>query len=151
MFAASSRADDGFTLLELLVVMAVVGIVLVLVSPSLPQALSAVKLKTATRELATAVRAAAAEAVFHHRDVAFSLDVESGHYTVGSATRGRTVDPDLELKLLTAESEKVSETQGRIRFFPDGSSTGGQVTLANETGQYEIAVDWLTGKVAIVD
>ena len=151
MCASSTRADRGFTLLELLVVLAVVGFVLVLVAPSLPQALSTVKLKTATREMATAVRAAAARAVVQHREVVFSLDVESGRYGIGAGTRTKAIDPDISLKLLTAESEKVSETQGKIRFFPDGSSTGGRVTLASGAGKYEVAVDWLTGKVAIVE
>lgn len=36
---------------------------------------------------------------------------------------------------------------GTIHFFPDGSSSGGTMQL----GSYIIEVDWLTGRVAILD
>ena len=55
----------------------------------------------------------------------------------------------LELKLYTAQSEIVNERQGAIRFFPDGSSTGGRVTLASGERKFLVDVDWLTGKVSI--
>jgi general secretion pathway protein H len=38
---------------------------------------------------------------------------------------------------------------GSIRFFPDGSSTGGSISLASGRETHTVVVDWLTGRVRI--
>ena len=69
-----------------------------------------------------------------------------------SATRACTrCRASIELKLFTAQSDLVSEHAGAIRFYPDGGSNGGRVTLAAGERKYEVDVDWLTGRVAILD
>jgi general secretion pathway protein H len=40
---------------------------------------------------------------------------------------------------------------GEIRFFPDGSSTGGEITLAGGNAHRYVQVDWLTGRVAVYE
>jgi general secretion pathway protein H len=55
----------------------------------------------------------------------------------------------LELSLTTATSEQLDDVRGRIRFFPDGTSTGGRVTISRDDRKFDITVDWLTGLVAI--
>jgi len=44
--------------------------------------------------------------------------------------RNGKLGEDLDLKLEAAETEQISEHRGTVRFFPDGSSTGGHVILA---------------------
>ena len=58
---------------------------------------------------------------------------------------------DVDVIFRTAKEELVSESASRIRFFADGSSTGGRVTLARDGAAYHISVDWLTGRVAITE
>ena len=36
-----------------------------------------------------------------------------------------------------------------ITFYPDGSSTGGRVTLRDEDNGYVVDVDWLTGRIDV--
>jgi general secretion pathway protein H len=57
----------------------------------------------------------------------------------------------LELGLETARSELVDAGSGQIRFFPDGSSTGGRITVMMQEQRAEVVVDWLTGQVDIGD
>ena len=45
----------------------------------------------------------------------------------------------------------IDETRGGIRFFPDGSSTGGYIALADDKTEYRVKVDWLTGHISIAD
>jgi len=45
----------------------------------------------------------------------------------------------------------VNEKTGSIRFFPDGGSNGGRITVASGDRKFEVDVDWLTGRVAILD
>ena len=57
----------------------------------------------------------------------------------------------MELKLFTAQKDLVDDKVGSIRFYPDGGSNGGRITLGSGDRKYEVDVDWLTGRVAILD
>jgi len=144
-------ASRGFTLIELLVVLALLGLVLAVVSPLVPNALPGVALKGAAQDVAAGLRYARSLAVTENREVAFILDIEGRRYDIGGEARKHDLPGELALSLFTARSEQVSETTGKIRFFPDGSSTGGRVGLARGQQQYHVTVDWLTGRISIVD
>ena len=141
----------GFTLIELLVVMAILGLVLVVVPPMFSGSLSTATLRGAARDVAAGLRQARSEAITLNRETGFRLDLEAHSYTIGNQPTALSLPPDIELALFTATSERLNETTGAIRFFPDGSSTGGGITLVDEDRKFEIIVDWLTGKVTIVD
>jgi general secretion pathway protein H len=60
--------------------------------------------------------------------------------------------PDnMEISLVTARSQVDSNSIGKIRFFPDGTSTGGRITLTQGERKYLVDINWLTGQVAILD
>ncbi len=77
-----------------------------------------------------------------------SSTARSGSIATRACTRCRE---RLELKLFTAQSDLVNDKIGAIRFFADGGSNGGRVTIAAGERKYEVDVDWLTGRVAILD
>jgi len=68
---------------------------------------------------------------------------------MANAVASAYVYQNLELKLYAAQSEVSSERRGSIRFYPDGSSTGGRITVAAGERKYLVDVDWLTGRVSI--
>ncbi len=50
----------------------------------------------------------------------------------------------------TRRSRRSSTSKrGAIRFYPDGSSTGGRITVASGERKFLVDVDWLTGRVSI--
>lgn len=151
LFRRRLLPSEGFTLLELLIVIGVLSLLLALSVPWLSSKPSRSELKSAARELASAVRAAGAEAINRHQETVFTLDVEAREYAVGEKGVPGRLAKNLSLKLVTAESERVDETRGRIRFFPDGSSTGGRVTVGDDERAYVVTVDWITGRVVIVE
>jgi general secretion pathway protein H len=55
----------------------------------------------------------------------------------------------MSMKLFTARSELEEEGVGRIRFFPDGSSTGGHIDLLHKDAVWRVEVLWLTGEVSV--
>jgi general secretion pathway protein H len=55
------------------------------------------------------------------------------------------------LSLVAGRSELIGRSAGQIRFFPDGTSTGGRVTLTGSGSRYNVVVDWLTGLAAITE
>lgn len=142
----------GFTLIELLVVLAIVAIVSTLAVPLVFNAMPGVALEGAAREVAAALRAGRGRAIAGNREVAFTLDVDSRRFAVSGpgAMRG-TLGKDLDISFTTARSELADETTGVIRFFPDGSSTGGRISLARGEREYHVDVDWLTGRISVRD
>ena len=108
-------------------------------------------LKAAARTLASGLRQAQTIAMTTKRDTALTLDLDTREFTVTGDDAVRQVARDLELKLYTAQSEVTSEKRGAIRFYPDGSSTGGRITVASGERKYLVDVDWITGRVSITD
>lgn len=147
MPAPRPRPAGGFTLLELLVVLAIAALLLAVVPPLFSAALPGVELKAAARRVASGLRLAREEAIRSGRDAAFVLDVEGRAFRVDGPYRVTPLPVGLDLKLEAAESEMQGEGVGAVRFFPDGTSTGGRVVVARGDSGYQVGVHWLTGRI----
>ena len=74
-----------------------------------------------------------------------------GHrYRVGTGAE-RRLPANLSIELLTIAGESRGAGVGDIRFNPDGSSTGGRISLADGQQRIAVGVDWLTGRVSVAD
>ena len=143
-----ARTSRGFTLLELLVVLVLAAAGYALVVRFSAGGVSGAELKSAARAVAAGLRDARGTAIARQEPAALTLDVEKRSMEV-SGSRPRALPQRLDLKLYTAQSEIVDDKRGAIRFYPDGSSTGGRVTLASGERKLLVDVDWLTGRVSI--
>lgn len=150
--AACPRRQAGFTMIEMLVVMVIMGLAFSLVPPLFSSGQSATEIKAAARKLAAGLRQARSEAVASRQERALLLDVEQRRFVIGGNPREYRLPAGIGLNLFTAQTERQGEHAGTIRFYPDGSSTGGRITVGRDGGQqYKVDVDWLTGRVAILD
>lgn len=140
----------GFTLVELLVVLVILGLLMSLAPIAFHRALPGLELKQAARDVAAALRQARGVAVRDNRETVLIVDTEARTYRLDGG-KARQLDRDLEIALLTAESELLDEHAGGVRFFPDGTSTGGRVKLISGQRETAVRVDWLTGRVEVVD
>ena len=138
----------GFTLLELLVVLAVISLVVGLAVPRIAGALPGAQIKGAAYDLAVALRAARSHAIRSNQEAVFTLNVESRRYSMAGENKSRDLPADLRVTLETVRSERYDDDTGGFRFFPDGTSTGGRITLTGDDREYQIDVDWLTGKIS---
>ena len=146
------RRQAGFTLLEILVVLVIGAAMYAVLIGGVPfRGVSSAELKSAARMLASGLRQAQTVAMASRRDAVLKVDVEAREYLLAGETEPRKVSKDIELKLFTAQSEIENENRGAIRFYPDGSSTGGRITVKSGERQYLVDVDWLTGRVSITD
>jgi general secretion pathway protein H len=140
---------SGFTLLEILLALVIAGALMAVAAPNFGPAIARAQLYSATRDVASALRHARGQAVIRGREAAFELDVDRHRYRVTGRNKPFTLPSPVRLSLYTAESETVDEGTGRIRFFPDGSATGGRVTLEGGGQKRMVDVSWLTGEVKI--
>ncbi|MEM7224697.1 MAG: GspH/FimT family pseudopilin [Pseudomonadota bacterium] len=140
----------GFTLVELLVVMAIIGL-LVAVAPMVARGvLPSLQAKADAKEVLASLRSARAQAIRDNQETAVVFDVEARRYGA-AGTPGDELGSGVEMKVVTAQREVIETGVGRILFFPDGASTGGEVTLAADGQSYKITIDWFTGRVRMAD
>jgi general secretion pathway protein H len=140
----------GFTLIELLVVLGILALVLAAALPLLPGAADRTALRTAAGEIAAGLRETRSLALVSGRSAAFTLDTARRVYRIGDGAGWRALPANVATELFTAAQEQLDDVTADIRFFPDGSSTGGGVRLAQGKTGDEIRVDWLTGRVSFV-
>ncbi len=131
-------------------VLAILGLALALAAPGLSRALPGLELRTDARDVAGALREARALAIGRNYAVTLIIDLEQRALRLGDRPPIR-LNPRLGVSLLTATSETTGTGSSGISFFPDGTSTGGRVTLALGERRRHVVVDWLTGAVSIVE
>jgi general secretion pathway protein H len=140
----------GFTLIEVIVVMAILALSVVLIVGYRPPWSGSLSVRAAAGQLATALRLARSEAISRDAPVSVAVDVARHRYRIGQDTE-KVLPPSLKVELLTLASERYATTAGEIRFNPDGSSTGGRVTIGDGARTVAVGVDWLNGRVSIRD
>ncbi|WP_298191378.1 type II secretion system protein [Novosphingobium sp.] len=126
----AKRADSGFTLLEMLVVLAITGLITGLLYPQIGTATLAIRQRLAREQVAAGVEAARAMALRSGGPVALSADRDAPALLVGG-TRRITLDATGQIRLTMRPQT--------IMFYPDGSTTGGQLVLG--TGRDAAAFD----------
>jgi general secretion pathway protein H len=125
----------GFTLLEMIIVLAILGLVLALVVTRGPMHSARLDTEAAAREVAGELRLARGHAIAHDQSVSVVLTPHT-YQIVGLPQR--VVPPDVALA-----------GSAMIRFSPDGSSSGGTVFVQTATSRTAIVVSWLTGSVEV--
>jgi general secretion pathway protein H len=142
-----AAATLGFSLIELLVVLLLLLAAAAIVPPFFSKGLSSGEFKQGVRLVAAGLRKTQSQALSTHREQRFRIDLEARTFTAGENGATTALPRSIDLKLKTAASEQSSDTVGAIRFFPDGSSTGGSVTLSSGNRALRVAVNWMTGRI----
>jgi general secretion pathway protein H len=149
MIAIGPR-QAGFTLIELIVVLAILGLALTLIVGYKPPWSSGLGVRASAGQLASALRVARSQAIASDTPVSVMIDLAAHAYRVGQEP-DRRLPSALTLELLTVAGERRTAVQSAIRFNPDGSSTGGRITVGDAVRKIAVGVDWLTGRVSLSD
>lgn len=144
-----ARRDDGFTLLEILVVIAIMGLVLGVLAAHGPPHLGGLQARAAAGALAETFRTARAAAIEQGVPVNVAIDPVRREFAADGAAL-RHFAPDVTVAVLPPTLPGPG-TVRIIRFAPDGSATGGGVALGIGARRLAITVEWLTGKVQVRD
>ncbi|MFQ5765781.1 MAG: GspH/FimT family pseudopilin [Rhodospirillales bacterium] len=145
--AGRRRSEAGFTVIELIVVLALLALAYALVAPSITAVFDRPRLDNAARNVAGSLREARALAIETFRDTRFVVAPDRRSWQSGERTGVVAEGIDLSLER-PASRDKGAKEAKEIVFFPDGSSTGGRVLLRRGERIRVIAVEWLTGRVS---
>lgn len=133
------RDSSGFTLVEVMIVLAILGLVATLALPLLARRTPTASLASAAEEVRAALAAARSAAIAEDREVSFS-----------AATDGYRVDGEPHRFPPGADLSLQVRGGARIAFFPSGGSSGGRVILHSASARREIEIEAITGRAALV-
>ena len=150
MTSPSDSGSTGFTLIEMIMVIAILGLVMMLVVVHGTPVSPALHARAGAEAIAGTLRAARSEAVIDNIGVEVTFDLARRSYRWGYESL-QTLPGDVDLTLLTNEDEVIKAAAGRVRFNPDGSSSGGRVSVRGGNRTWWVGVDWLSGQVSIVE
>ena len=136
-----ANAQRGFTLLEMLVVIVLISIAAGLVGVGLLQGLRAAKERQAVGQIVEALRSTRARAIVSGTTQSTLFDLRILSFQAPGRPK-KHWPAELQVTLHTAEQAGAA-----VAFYPDGSSTGGNLLLANGSRRWRIDIGWLTGSV----
>ncbi len=144
-------ASRGFTLMELLVVLAIMAILAGIAMPTFVGRSTVLAVESGAQAIADALGRTRGRAISTNRAAAFTLNIEERWFRAAAESTAERLPDEAKISFVTARSEVLNETVARIRFYPDGSSSGGRIILAAQDRQYAVLVDWLTGRVRVTE
>lgn len=139
----SPVASRGFTLMEMLVVLVLMSIAAGLVGFGLQQGLSAASERRAVGDMVEALRATRVRAIVTGQPARTVFDLRRQTFKA-PGKRFQRWPERLQVTMQTAADLGAS-----VEFYPDGGSSGGNITLINGDRRWRIDIGWLTGSVQV--
>ncbi len=141
------RRSLGFTLVELLVVFAILAMLVALVPLAFGRLREAAQYRDSVRSMVTDMRSARTRAISLGTDVRFIVNTAARSYGVEGGATHRLPEP-LVMRATVANQEIAAGRFASIRFLPGGGATGGSIDIVRPSGSgVRLRVDWLFGRV----
>jgi general secretion pathway protein H len=142
--------EQGFALIEILCVLAIIGLLAAIILPAIPRATTRARLESYAVETAALLKADRNAAL--RRQIQVRTQIDAAARSIRSGVTGRIIrlPNDVSLDAVLAARCADREAGRSIDFFPSGMSCGGTVALSRPGMVYEVRVNWLTGGVDIV-
>jgi general secretion pathway protein H len=148
--ADAAGGTDGFTLLEIVCVLAIVALLAAIVVPALPRGTSRARLESYAVEAAAMLKADRDAAIRNRRQIATQIDPPQRLVRSGATGRVIRLPQDVKFEAILAARCNQRPAGSTIRFFASGMSCGGALALTRLGVGYQIRVNWLTGGVEVV-
>ena len=144
------RGEAGFTLLEIICVLAIIAMLAAIALPAFPRGTSRTMLEGYAVETAALLKADRNAAI--RRGVAVATDLNSISRTIRSGASEDLVQlpQDVGFKAILARQCGQQAAGTTIQFLPSGMSCGGTIYLTRLGTTLEVRITWLTGGVEIV-
>lgn len=144
--SASRPRQRGFTLLEVLAAISIVGLLLAVTVPASVRFYESMQYRQALRDVITALASARYRAVNSGQAQDVAVDPLAKTIELNGE---RTRLPDEVNVVVHSARELNRERLAVIRFYPEGGSSGGDIDLERRDGSgVRISIDWLVGRVS---
>ncbi len=142
---AAHRRPHGFTLVELVVALAIAALMLATAPAALTRAFDSMEYRATVRNLLTELKRARLQAMHTGQATVFAYETQSRRFGVDHQLT-REVPRKLAVAMIVADTEVVA-TRAAIRFYADGGASGGSIDVIRPSGVgVRISVDWLLGR-----
>ncbi len=140
-----NKKQNGFTLLELIIVIFLITLILGLSTVFLAGTLSSSKLSATVRDMVATIRHARLLAQSTGESQAIIIDLDSRIYSI-EGKANKIIPDDLNIMVIdNVKGEEINEGSYRITFNAIGGIEGGRIVLWNEKKKVYIDIDPITG------
>ncbi len=154
-----TRLNSGFTLIELVLVLVLMGLIAGLTLPFVVATLDRVKLQSGVRQIKSALQFARSEAISKKALFTLNVDIDKNKYWLvvpkqKEITQSKTLDETVQVIDYQRADKNLTEGAFKILFYPRGNSSGGTIRFKSiddedEKNIYAITIDPITGKPEI--
>jgi general secretion pathway protein H len=139
--------EDGFTLVELLVALAIVALVAALAFPGIQAKSRSQNAETISREIVSRLRVSRTLAIARAapQSVVVAPGARQIRFPDGFLLN---VPKGIELTIVTGQETVQAESEAVLAFLPNGSATGAELFLKDTATEVKVEVNWLTGLTA---
>ena len=142
--------ERGFTLLEMVCVLAIIALLAAVLLPFVPHETSRSRLQAYALQAAALLKADRDAAITRRTSVATLVDADARAIRSGASRSAIAIPADVRFDALLPQTCRQRAALSTISFFPNGTSCGGAITLTRFDTGYEIRVNWLTGRIEVV-
>jgi general secretion pathway protein H len=146
-----SRSDrsDGFSLLEMLVTLAIISLAAGVAYSGSSWRGSRETLVTLSQKIAHAAAGASLRAISKGETTSVEVDVTNRLLSNGQDS-GITIPEPFIISVVTGAGLIRQNRLGRIEFYADGTSSGGEIVIGEKSGKANsIRIYWLTGAITV--
>jgi general secretion pathway protein H len=143
-------AERGFTLLEMVCVLAIIALLAAVLLPIVPRETSRSRLQAYALQIATLLKADRVAAISRRTGVATLVDAGARAIHSGASSDSIRIPDDVRFDALLPQTCQRQAALSTISFFANGTSCGGTIALTRFDAGFEIRVNWLTGRIEIV-
>ena len=139
----------GFTLLEMVCVLAIVALLAAVLLPFIPRETSRSRLQAYALQIASLLKTDRNAAIRSQANVATRVDAGAHAIRSGMSRAAVIIPDDVRFDALLPQTCKRQPALSTISFFANGTSCGGAIALTRFDVGYEIRVNWLTGRIEV--
>src|ERR1700742_3093334 len=145
----SDVGQRGFTLLEMVCVLAIIALLAAVLLPFIPHETSRSRLQAYALQTAALLKTDRNAAIRRQTSVATLVDAEARAIRSGASQASIVIPDDVRFDALLPQTCGRQAALSTISFFANGTSCGGSITLTRFDAGYEIRVNWLTGRIEV--
>ena len=150
---STGQLPSGFSLLEMLLVMALIAAASLLAVAAFGGGMQGMQLRAGAKDVAAQLRFARAVAISSGEPQDVVIDPAARRWQGAKGRSGKLPEAG-EIVFTGARATQFDDRQaaggkGAIRFFPDGAAPGGRVRMLANGGGWDVDVGWLTGDVRV--